>query len=121
MKIQRDYLTPKWLEIRSIFEAGDNGSQKYGTNFEVGGELDLLTRDFVDDLGNITENIGFDCLIEGVRMDVWKERIWNLIEHAGLLPEITWKEEEELAQKMAELAEAEAEEEEVDDNYGGIF
>ena len=26
-------------------------------------------------------------------MDLWKERIWSLIENAGLLPEIAWKDE----------------------------
>jgi len=26
-------------------------------------------------------------------MDLWKERVWSLIENAGLLPEIAWKDE----------------------------
>jgi hypothetical protein len=26
-------------------------------------------------------------------MDLWKERGWSLIENAGLLPEIAWKDE----------------------------
>ena len=39
-------------------------------------------------------------------MDLWKERIWSLVENAGLLPEIAWKDElaaeEEKAAKLEE-------------------
>ena len=34
-------------------------------------------------------------------MDLWKERIWSLIENAGLLPEIAWKDELE-AERLKE-------------------
>ena len=26
-------------------------------------------------------------------MDLWKERIWSLVENAGLLPDIAWKDD----------------------------
>ena len=39
-------------------------------------------------------------------MDLWKERIWSLIENAGLLPEIAWKDELAAeAEKAAQLEE----------------
>lgn len=92
-KIEKSIVTPKWLKIKEMYEAGTNGSDKYGTNFEIGGELDTLSLEFVNMLGEITHRNGFDCVVEGVKMDLWKERGWSLIENAGLLPEIAWKDE----------------------------
>ena len=92
-KIEKSIVTPKWLQIKEMYEQGTNGSNKYGTNFEIGGELDELALELVDLLGEITQQQGWDCVIEGVKMDLWKERVWSLIENAGLLPEIAWKDE----------------------------
>jgi len=103
-KIEKSFLTPKWLKIKAMYEAGTNGSDKYGTNFEIEGELDMLCHDFIDTIGEFTHEFGWDCVIEGVKMDLWKERIWSLVENAGLLPEIAWK--DDLA---AELEKAEKE------------
>ena len=41
-KIKKEFLTPKWLEVKLMYENGTNGSNKYGTNFELGGELDTF-------------------------------------------------------------------------------
>jgi len=105
-KMKKEFLTPKWLEIKLMYETGTNGSDKYGTNFEINGELDKLTRDFIDIIGEFTREFGWDCIIEGVKMDLWKERIWSLVENAGLLPEIAWK--DDLAKDIAK-AEADVE------------
>jgi hypothetical protein len=102
-KIEKSFLTPKWLEVKSMYENGTNGSDKYGTNFEIGGKLDKLTREFIDIIGEYTHQFGWDCIIEGVKMDLWKERIWSLVENAGLLPEIAWK--DELVAEAAKLEE----------------
>ena len=105
-KIKKSFLTPKWLEVKLMYEQGTNGSDKYGTNFAIGGELDKLTREFVDIIGEFTHEFGWDCVIEGVKMDLWKERIWSLIENAGLLPDIAWKDDlaKEQAEKIADEA-----------------
>ena len=100
VKIKKSFLTPKWLVVKTMYEQGTNGSDKYGTNFAIGGELDKLTREFVDIIGEFTHEFGWDCVIEGVKMDLWKERIWSLIENAGLLPDIAWK--DDLAKEQAE-------------------
>ena len=92
-KIEKSIVTPKWLKIKEMYEQGTNGSNKYGTNFELGGELDELALELVDLLGEITQKFGWDVVVEGVKMDLWKERVWSLIENAGLLPEIAWKDE----------------------------
>lgn len=111
-KINKSFLTPKWLKIKAMYEEGTNGSDKYGTNFEIEGELDMLCHDFIDTIGEFTHEFGWDCVIEGVKMDLWKERIWSLVENAGLLPEIAWK--DDLAD---ELEKAEKESYNYDDEF----
>jgi hypothetical protein len=91
--MNENIVTSKWLKIKSMYKLGTNGSDKYGSNFPVGGELDLLTDEFIDILGLITMKWGYDCVVDGVKMDIWKERIWSLVENAGLLPEIAWRDE----------------------------
>ena len=112
-KMKKQFLTPKWLEIKLMYENGTNGSDKYGTNFKVRGELDNLTRDFIDIIGEFTREFGWDCVIEDVKMDLWKERIWSLVENAGLLPEIAWK--DDLAKDLAKEEEADNDVWEVDE------
>jgi len=108
-KIEKSFLTPKWLEIKKMYEVGTNGSNKYGTNFPTDGELNELSNEFVDILGELTRQFGWECTIEDVHMNLWKERIWSLIENAGLLPEIAWR--DDLA-KDEEIASRKIEEEE---------
>lgn len=94
-KIKKSIVTPKWVKIKEMYQAGTNGSDKYGTNFEVGGELDMLCQEFIDMMGEITRKVGWDCVIEDIKIDLWKERIWSLVENAGLLPEIAWRDDKE--------------------------
>lgn len=105
MKIQKEIVTPKWLKIKEMYEKGTNGSDKYGTNFEINGELDQLCLEFTDILAELTIAFGDNSVIEGVRMNVWKERIFSVIENAGLLPEIAWK--DELAEEERKIQELE--------------
>jgi len=95
-------VTPKWQKIKAMYEAGTNGSDKYGTNFEIEGELDLMCHEFIDMMGEITQDKGFDCVVEDIKMDLWKERIWSLVENAGLLPEIAWRDDKESDRLEAE-------------------
>lgn len=94
----KSILSADWLTIKTMYETHTNGSNKYGTNFPIGGELDQLTMGFIDKIGDLTNKLGFDCVVDNVKMDLWKERIWSLVENAGLLQDIAWKvdlEEEE--------------------------
>jgi|TARA_R110000796_G_scaffold209057_1_gene325402 hypothetical protein len=95
MKMQKSYVTPKWIKIKGIYKANTNGSDKYGTNFPIKGELDNMSMEFVEMLGVLTRKFGWDYIIEDVSLDLWKERIWSLIENAGLLQDIAWKLEKE--------------------------
>ena len=119
-KAKRLVLTNKWVEIKEMFEANTNGNEEYGKNFEIGGKLDILTRSFLDRLGDLTTLNGYDIIVDGVKMDLWKERIWSVIENAGLLAPIAWKidknKQEEIEAKVAaEEAKWENEFDELDD------
>jgi hypothetical protein len=94
-EIVKDVITPKWLKIKKMYKEGTNGSKKYGTNFELGGELNVLALELIDMLGEITQKNGFDCIIEDIEMDLWKKRVWSLIENAGLLNAIETDDDEE--------------------------
>ena len=54
-----------------------------------------MSMEFVEMLGVLTRKFGWDYIIEDVSLDLWKERIWSLIENAGLLQDIAWKLEKE--------------------------
>ena len=111
MKIEKMFLTPKWQEIKAMYEAGTNGSSEYETNFPLDGELDELTQHFVGYLTVITIQRGFECIVEEVHMNLWKERIWNLIENAGLLPNIAWKDERDDEKEIVDTWNQEEEDE----------
>ena len=117
VKAKRLILTNEWVEIKEMFEEGTNGCEDYGKNFEIGGKLDILTRSFLDRLGEITTHKGYHCVIDGVKMNLWKERLWSVVENAGLLAPIAWKTdlalEEEMAAKIA--AQTDWENDEFDD------
>ena len=104
-KMQKQYITPMWLEIKEFYEqntktkAKASNAPRYGTNFPIGGELDKMSSEFVDLMGALTNEFGYECVIEDIHMNLWKERIWSLIENAGLLPEIAWRDDKEKDKK----------------------
>ena len=101
-KVEKSVITPKWQKIKAMYQAGTNGSDKYGTNFPLKGELDMLCSEFINLVGEITHKRGFDCVVEEIHMNLWKERIWSLVENAGLLPEIAWRDDKESDRVEAE-------------------
>jgi hypothetical protein len=104
-KAIKQTVTPMWLEIKEFYEqntktkAKANNAPRYGTNFPIGGELDKMSSEFVDLMGALTHEFGYECVIEDIHMNLWKERIWSLIENAGLLPEIAWRDDKEKDKK----------------------
>ena len=91
IETNKSIVTPKWLKIKETFEQNTNGSKEYGSNFEIGGEFDMLCNEFIDLLAQITMKFGFKCKVEGIDMDLWKDRVWVVYEKAGLLEPIAWK------------------------------
>ena len=100
-KAIKQTVTPMWLDIKEFYtkntktKAKANNAPRYGTNFPINGELDKMCHDFIDLMGELTHEFGYECIIEDVKMDLWKERIWALVENAGLLPEIAWRDDKE--------------------------
>ena len=82
-----------------------NVSDKYGTNFPIDGELSKKCDVFIDLMGELTGKLGGYCVIEDIEMNLWKERIWSLVENAGLLPEISWRDDKEKDRLEAEKLE----------------
>lgn len=110
-------ITPKWEVLKQMFKEGTNGVEEYGKNFPLDGEFNKLASEFIDMLGDITMDQGFRIEIEGLTLDQWKERGWNLIERAGLLPEIAWRDDKENERFASENWGDESEFSFIDDEY----
>jgi hypothetical protein len=91
----KSFITDKWIQIKELYESKTNNNKNYMSNFELDGELDQLIQHFLGYMIKLTTAKGFDAEVEGVKLDLWKERIWNIVENAGLLPEIAWRDEKE--------------------------
>jgi len=69
-------VTPMWEKCQAILKSGD---------LEL---ADNKLMELVWKLADYTVNGYKDAdVIEGVKLEVWKERCWYAIEHAGLLPD----------------------------------
>jgi len=88
---KRSIINTKWLEIKNLFDSKTNRSKEYGSNFPIEGELHKLCDEFIDLLAQITMKFGYKCEVEGITMDLWKDRVWVVYENAGLLQPIAWK------------------------------
>tara|TARA_B110000285_G_scaffold156099_1_gene174200 strand:+ start:375 stop:758 length:384 start_codon:yes stop_codon:yes gene_type:complete len=95
-KIEKSIIEPKWVKIKELYELKTNGSDKYGTNFKLDGELDKLCIEFINLIGEATTSYGYNYIVEGVKLDLWKERIWSLVENAGLLPGVSSSDDNEI-------------------------
>ena len=86
MKKERT-LEDEFKIIKDIFEPRDEQGELIEVTevFETGGELDILCHKFINRLGGLTLLYGYDCEVEGVEMDLWKSRVWGIVESAGLL------------------------------------
>jgi len=74
-KKEKNIIETKFLNIKSKFKAG---------GYDID-EMDNLTCDLIAHLAQLTDN-GVEE-IEGVSIDLYKDRTWWLIEKLGLLPE----------------------------------
>jgi hypothetical protein len=81
--IKENTIHNKWMDIKSL-------SKKKDIDIE---ELDDLTQELLAQLGILTEK-GYDS-VDGVHLDVYKNRCWGVVENLGLLPLINVIEEEE--------------------------
>ena len=58
--------------------------------------FDTLSTSLINTLGELTTRGVIK--IEGLHIDKWKDRVWNLIENAGLLPEYNEEETTEVVE-----------------------
>ena len=47
--------------------------------------MDILCQELLLELAKLTIEGGYKQTVEGVKLDAWKDRVWNLYENAGLL------------------------------------
>ena len=104
-KKEKNIIETKFQKIKSKFKAGD---------FDID-EMDTLTCDLIAHLTQLTDN-GISE-VEGVSIDLYKDRTWWLVEKLGLLPEYRDEEEDEDVEIEDNYYEVEEEfEVEVDDS-----
>ena len=75
MKKEKNIIETKWLELKAKSKVKD-------INIE---EIDQLTSQLIVDLSDLT--IAGVTEIEGVSIDLYKDRVWWVVEKVGLLPE----------------------------------
>jgi hypothetical protein len=86
-KVKRENpITNQFLVLKEMYKKGPMDLEKF----------DDLSSSLIIQLGELTER-GIQE-IEGEKLDKWKDRVWNLIENAGLLPEYSEEETEDLVE-----------------------
>lgn len=87
MKKKEDYaLDVKFADLKDMFKDGKGDTE----------EFDELSREMLKYMGELTVNgVKGDTIIEKISLDLWKDRVFHLIERAGLLPEYVETEEED--------------------------
>lgn len=88
-KKEKNIIETKFLNIKSKFKAG---------GYDID-EMDHLTCDLIAHLAQLTDS-GVEE-IEGVSIDLYKDRTWWLIEKLGLLPE--YRDEDEDLDELDEV------------------
>jgi hypothetical protein len=82
-KKEKNIIETKFQNIKSKFKEGD---------FDID-EMDTLTCDLIAHLSQLTDN-GISE-VEGISIDLYKDRTWWLVEKLGLLPEYRDEDEDE--------------------------
>jgi hypothetical protein len=80
--LKSDTIKAQWLDIKEQYDTDDFDLEK----------MDYLTSDFIAQLAFLTSK-GF-TEIDGTSIDIYKDRVWRVIENIGLLPEYTSVDEE---------------------------
>ena len=81
-------ITNQFIHLKEMFKSGD-----YDIN-----EFDELSRQLINQLASLS--IGGVKEIEEIDINLWKDRVWFLIERVGLLPKLSKHELEEEEEEM---------------------
>lgn len=79
-------ITNRFETIKQMYK----NRKKDGLDIEA---FDALSMDLINLLGECT--MAGVTQIEGLHIDKWKDRVWNLIENAGILPEYKGEDDDE--------------------------
>jgi len=80
-KKEKHPIEVKYLDLKKRFKAKEMSIE----------EVDLITCELIAELARLTEKNVTE--INGVSIDLYKDRVWWIVENAGLLPE--YRDEEE--------------------------
>jgi hypothetical protein len=94
-----DKVSPRFEEIKAIYK---RDKEKYGNKFPIGGELDMKAMELIEALACITISEGSQILIEGMNLDFWKNRVWIIVENAGLLAELPGDVDDEIMEEYVD-------------------
>jgi len=89
-KKEKNIIEKKWMTIKT---------KSKEDNYDLE-ELDNLTCDLIAHLAQLTNNGVTD--IDGTSIDMYKDRVWWVVEKIGLLPEYKDEEEEEVEEEIVD-------------------
>lgn len=102
--IKNNIIETQWLVIKNKFKCGQDETPNIA-------ELDHLTSDLIAQLAVLT--INGHTHVDGISIDTYKNRVWNVIENIGLLPE--YRGEDDVFETEIEDNYYDSEEEELDE------
>ena len=85
-KKEKHPIEVKYLDLKKRFKAKEMSIE----------EVDLITCELIAELAILTEKNVTE--INGVSIDLYKDRVWWIVENAGLLPE--YREEEDIVEEI---------------------
>lgn len=88
-KKEKHLIEVKYLDLKKRFKAKEMSIE----------EVDLITCELIAELARLTEKNVTE--INGVSIDLYKDRVWWIVENAGLLPEYR-DEDEDIVDELEE-------------------
>lgn len=83
-------ITNQFLAIKEMYKGGEMDIELF----------DTLSRDLINTLGELTFHGVKE--VEGKDINLWKDRVWNLIENAGLLPEYNEEDDDAIFEEIVD-------------------
>jgi hypothetical protein len=105
-KKEKHVIEVKYLDLKKRFKAGEMSIE----------EVDQITCELITELAILTERNVTE--IDGTSIDLYKDRVWWIVENAGLLPEYRDEDDvvDELDEEEDDYYKTEEDEFEIDDS-----
>jgi hypothetical protein len=85
-KKEKHVIEVKYLDLKKRFKAGEMSIE----------EVDQITCELITELALLTERNVTE--IDGTSIDLYKDRVWWIVENAGLLPE--YRDEDDIVDEL---------------------